>query len=620
PTLNTNPPSDPPTFEAASCADACSTSDSCSRRGGEATVVITAPADDGSTGNAVTSYAVHAVALETQYLIPGSDPEEFITYTSCTDADLTRDGPFEQTVNIAATADPGGTELATFSGLNLPRAYCFLVEAEDDLGNRSDLRASPAQRVIPWLTDVPGQAVADIFAFDPAVPDIVEDPSVFAYEDPTSGGDLGQRVQNVGDIDGDGLDDLVASAFTPSSGQKVAIFYSSVGDFSSPTFITGPSSSLFGWRVRGGNIDGVAPNDLVITSLTLDTSDGSGNGGASGGAVYIWWGANGGIRTDASTDARLPSINPDVAILGPAGGLIGSDVVVADVDSQPGDDIVFARLTPYGFSGGSRSRFPGSPPTPSVFYLDTSGVFTGSPAPQARPDLIIDRVPGNSGASLGLVAGNFDGDANGKSELVVIDRNATSRDTGQAAAGEAYVYEGGLVEGNIVPNIGPPVVAPVTQVLTHLGRSTEAFGQGYVAFPSPSGTGPDWLALASVTFDEVVLFRGVQGAPLEKLSTLLEPTIAVSTDAFGLAMCAATDPVTGGGTLMVTDVTFSLPSGTLARGYYYEWDGSALAERSILQGTRQFGRNCASLGTYVSSTEPTFLISASSDGIGVVVR
>ncbi|MEL6544142.1 MAG: hypothetical protein AAFQ82_05920, partial [Myxococcota bacterium] len=444
PTAITNPATDPATFEAASCDASCTATGACSRRDGEVTISFVAPADDESAGDRVSTYEVHAFALETDY--GGS------TYSNCGE-ELSVDGPFETTVVATPSVDPGEIETVTVTGLNLPRSYCFVVEAVDDLGNASVLTSFASERVLPWITEVPSQSVAEIAAFDPADPDIAVT-EAFAFVDPAVDGDLGQRIQNVGDIDGDGLDDLVASAFDGAGSPKIAIFYSSTGDLSAPVIINGPSSSLFGWRIRGGNIDGTAPNDLMITAPTTDTSDGSGSGGASGGAVYIWWGANGGIRTDSASDSRLPSIRPDVTILGEAGEFIGFDAQVADVDANDSDDVVFVSRSTFGFSGGDRARFPGAP---ALFYLDTSAVYTGSPAPLARPDFIIDPTSVSSGGFLELEAGDYNGDGSGKAELVVIDRFV---DGTNAASGEAYVFEGGATTGGPISGVIRPVIAP----------------------------------------------------------------------------------------------------------------------------------------------------------------
>ncbi|MEO0814490.1 MAG: hypothetical protein AAFY60_16645, partial [Myxococcota bacterium] len=443
-------------------------------------------------------------------------------------------------------------------------------------GNASVLTSFASERVLPWITEVPSQSVAEIAAFDPADPDIAVT-EAFAFVDPAVDGDLGQRIQNVGDIDGDGLDDLVASAFDGAGSPKIAIFYSSTGDLSAPVIINGPSSSLFGWRIRGGNIDGTAPNDLMITAPTTDTSDGSGSGGASGGAVYIWWGANGGIRTDSASDSRLPSIRPDVTILGEAGEFIGFDAQVADVDANDSDDVVFVSRSTFGFSGGDRARFPGAP---ALFYLDTSAVYTGSPAPLARPDFIIDPTSVSSGGFLELEAGDYNGDGSGKAELVVIDRFV---DGTNAASGEAYVFEGGAITGRITPDIGPPVVAPLLQILRGDGRVNELIGQSHHTMANPSGSGPDWLILSTVTYDQVYVFSGTDGGLLQDAGTL-SPSVSVTDNAFGIALCSNFNAASGQVDLFVTDTNPAQAAGDPARAFFFEFDGTSLVERSVVTG------------------------------------
>ncbi|MEO1172998.1 MAG: FG-GAP repeat protein, partial [Myxococcota bacterium] len=115
------------------------------------------------------------------------------------------------------------------------------------------------------------------------------------------------RVLNLGDMDGDGRDDLAAARST-STGQAVWLFFSTDDDLSTPSvIIDGPTTGnpRFGWALAAGDIDDDGLNDLAISAREKDAV----------GAIYVWWGVAGvGIRRDLAQSALrgdLPSVNPD---------------------------------------------------------------------------------------------------------------------------------------------------------------------------------------------------------------------------------------------------------------------------------------------------------------------
>ncbi|MEL6544288.1 MAG: hypothetical protein AAFQ82_06655, partial [Myxococcota bacterium] len=177
----------------------------------------------------------------------------------------------------------------------------------------------------------------------------------------------------------------------------------------------------------------------------------------------------------------------------------------------------------------------------------------------------------------------------------------------------------GAITGRITPDIGPPVVAPLLQILRGDGRVNELIGQSHHTMANPSGSGPDWLILSTVTYDQVYVFSGTDGGLLQDAGTL-SPSVSVTDNAFGIALCSNFNAASGQVDLFVTDTNPAQAAGDPARAFFFEFDGTSLVERSVVTGRNAFGRNCAGVGSYVSTTESAFVISATAEGAGILVR
>ncbi len=629
PSAVADPVSDPATYEEPSCTASCTSTGLCSRRDGEATLTFTAPGDDGAGGDRVDSYEVHAFALETDY---GGT-----SYSNC-GATIDPDSAFETTVVVTPTVDPGELETATITGLDLPRAYCFVVEAIDDLGNSSPLTSFATERVFPWLTDVPSQGGPDIVAFDPTDPDIAQTDAFAAVGDV----DFGLIVENLGDMDGDGRDDLGIVDVT-SGARSVSLYFSRDNDLSTASVVlsnpTG-ADSFFGNEVAAGDFDGDGLNDLAVASPTYNTAATT-NGGGEGGAIWIWWGVDGqGIRRDSSTDpTSFPSINPDVALFGRTLMALGfGGLVFADLDGSGGDELIFTETLGFtvgqvvGYSG-DKTRFGGSPPTPTILEVDLS-VAGGT---TNRPDFRIAAKPSNNGSfqERELGAGDFNGD--GFDDLAISDYGATHADGPVCdMCGEVYIYAGGassIVGQNLAPTEDGSgrlqTGGALVDILRYIDGSATQFGFTTVSVPDPTGaTTADWLFVSAGALGQVAVFRGGTAGltpdtpaslPAGSYETLVRDssTEAILTN-FGSALCASPNPETE--LLDVMVLPFASDPAALYGASVYQWTGTSWEATSVVAGRGDFGRACAGAGNYVTTQQSAFVVGVSNTGAAIFLR
>ncbi|MEL6339576.1 MAG: FG-GAP repeat protein [Myxococcota bacterium] len=645
PSAIADPTSDPTTFEDPQCTDNCAETSSCSRRDGLATLSFEAAVDDGDSGDPVEMYSVHTVPLGVSI--------EGTIFSGCNE--ITAEGPFEQTLMVTSSAAAGEQEQVVVSGLELSNAYCFLVEAVDDLGNGADIENTASQRVLPWLTDVPGQeGVADIVAFDPLDPDYAQ-PTAFAFSDPTDGSDLTREIENLGDMDGDGRDDLAVVRRSPGTAQQLWLFFSRDGDLSQPSVVIDSpvgNNPGFGFQVSSGDFDNDGLNDLAVAAPFRGN-----NGG-----FYLWWGSDpAGIRRDNRIDANdpdLPSINPDVAFFGSGvERFFGYGVVLEELDGEPGAEIVFNSYEPvsdqstlYGVRGGSRDRLdwvaptPGNPAIPVELTIDPDVLSTGgNDEPAGRMDFRIDAGPGVRGSLQRLATGDFDG--NGQAELVAFDRGRTHANGVCTSCGEGYVYQvdqidGAFAQGVATDGSGAIVVGgALTHVLRYRERNAsgpEDFGDQIQVIPNPEGSGPDWLLVSHFRVEEVVVFAGSDsgltpeavppgGLPQEQYTVLAPLSDRIETTNYGVEVCFGRDLVSG-----QTDVLVASRIIDGARGdpdarvglFQYVWnpESAAYEERGVIPGRQVLGFRCADLGSYVDDPRGAYLVGSETEAAGLVIR
>ena len=494
------------TQEDASCAALCTSESACSRRKGNVTLSWTASGDDGAGGGQVASYKVLVAGLEIPY--------NGTTYSSC--GEVLADGELEQNIPVVSSAAPGATETHVVSGLFLHRDYCFAVVAVDDVGNEADVAGNQVSRSLPLLNNIPGQGTPPhIVPFDPQ--NEGSDDARF-YNQPSYGtGD----VVNLGDMDGDGRSDFSFPNYNATSFKWELLVFISSQSTTSPTFtISAPSGDIagaFGNFIAGGDFDGDGKNDLAVCSPELTTVTDSGSlgadaPGANGGAVYLYFGVDGtGLaHADNSGDAELPSLIPDVALLGPAGSLLCFQAIsLANVDGSVGDELVFITKETsnqpgvYGFSGGSKARFGA---TPAKVNLRLSQSPDGS-----APGIADFKLRGKNVGENKFPTAMTMADVNGDSILDIAVSDYLADHDGASSCnncGEVYVWTGGVgLTGALpAPDAGSPQLMHTVRYI-----AGAALGRMLFTMKQPNSADPaDWILVKRGS--NVFVLKGSQSA------------------------------------------------------------------------------------------------------------
>ena len=153
----------------------------------------------------------------------------------------------------------------------------------------------------------------------------------------STGSRLGQALDLGSDVDGDGLDDVLIGAFEDdgvfTDGGAAYLFTSALSGVATSTataIITATASDQdIGWSVRlGGDVDGDGIGDVLVGAPRVDTSAGSNSGGA-----YLFYGPLSGTYT--LDDASYGWDGTD------NGGRAGTSVAfVPDVDGDGNDEVL----------------------------------------------------------------------------------------------------------------------------------------------------------------------------------------------------------------------------------------------------------------------------------------
>jgi hypothetical protein len=222
----------------------------------------------------------------------------------------------------------------------------------------------------------------------------------------TAGGYLGHALSGVGDINGDGSNDLLVGSYPTSTVYVFTSLSAGAVPAESATFkIVGVAGDAFGWSIAGaGDVNEDGLNDILIGAPHAD--------GYSG-AVYLIYGSA--DVSDAVLDVSVDLEGRGEKWTSTAAG-VGASVALVDVVGDGRDDVVIGMYTNV------------------VYVVEASTIGSG-------PDLDVVATTmdfGTSGESVcSAVANADDMDGDGRDDLLIGD---PARSTSQGAA---YLFLGG---------------------------------------------------------------------------------------------------------------------------------------------------------------------------------
>ncbi len=393
---------------------------------------------------------------------------------------ITSDADWDAAEELPCTqlpAAPGTPETHTAQWLPPLNTYHLAIRAVDEVGNHSPLPA-----------DV---AVANMW-------------NEVAHTGP--GGYFGYNLWNVGDLNNDGLDDLVVSAPTlDGNAGSVYVFYgesdlSNWTNQSAPQRLTrGLASEYFGWDVCGvGDLDGDTISDLVVTGYGLDSSRGR---------VSIYFGQDG-SRLPGTPDAEIRPPPSTTTTFGRSAEIIG------DINGDGYGDLFVG--APTDSSNGRGYIFFGRPRTGANSWTDTTNYASGddgdgvSYIPTSRADVNI----------LGVDVDDWFGYRHGATPLGDLDSDGHD-DFALVASGvnELYTFDGASVSAITGRDVDPATDS--VDVISYAVATPDTFraGFGHRAFGGVDLTGDPSgmfdLVVTDAFSHRIYLFSGVDNSPAD---------------------------------------------------------------------------------------------------------
>lgn len=247
--------------------------------------------------------------------------------------------------------------------------------------------------------------------------------------DGITGDYFGEKLGGVGDVNGDGFDDVAIGSNAPVAGSNSGAAYvylgSTTGLVASSELKISPADGAPGWGfgsgIAGGDVDGDGYSDVLVGAQT-----GSGLSAITG-AAYVYFGSASGI--DAATEHKIYASD------GESSDYFGYDLTAADFDQDGYSDLLVGALNAdekvgaaYLFGGGCRDQDEDGFCTSEgdCLDLDASAYPGASEAPGDGIDQNCD------GQELCLADPDLDGFVDGVS--TVLSEDTDCEDPGEAPA------------------------------------------------------------------------------------------------------------------------------------------------------------------------------------------
>lgn len=161
----------------------------------------------------------------------------------------------------------------------------------------------------------------------------------FVFEGTTAGDHLGTSLSGIGDFNGDGYDDFIAGASNYNSDTgKAVLFYGGVSTPTPQTAFIGPEAgSLFGAQVTGlGDINGDGLDDIMISAPDrLSTATGTNLNGT--GEAYVVFGTQTAIASTTNINSLVSTAANGFTVRYGAGAHGGGDEHLGTTMSSAGD-------------------------------------------------------------------------------------------------------------------------------------------------------------------------------------------------------------------------------------------------------------------------------------------
>jgi hypothetical protein len=304
--------------------------------------------------------------------------------------------------------------------------------------------------------------------------------------------EIGLRLANAGDVNADGIEDILIGAFQhDSAGYNSGAAYIVPGSSTltsmsliDPTIIkfTGANAGdLLGYNVAGvGDINADGIDDMLISSVHNDDA------ASNAGAAYL-------IHGDPLLFSKAVSAPGILTITGEtANDMAGYRVAKAgDVDGDGHPDLLISAFA--NDDGGSGAG--------AVYLVPGSATHTTSSSISLSDSSIIQFTGENAGDNLGRsIAGDGDIDGDGYADILI---GASYNDDGGNNAGAVYLIHGS-------PSIASVTVSATVDIQKYIGNSNKDYFGSRVQF-SDILPGTSMPTTSSFSTSTTIMFLSASG-------------------------------------------------------------------------------------------------------------
>ncbi len=330
------------------------------------------------------------------------------------------------------------TELAGVEGLHTDGISAGFTDGVGRAWTVSGLAAWDADGTeLPIWTEADGSTLDVVVDDEGAAYPITVDP-IYSSPDVTISGSvtslsLGSVVRGIGDVNGDGYDDIAAAGYySPDGAGWVYVYHGGASgpDSTADATFIGATNSWLGWATDAGDLNGDGYADLVL--------GGAWTGGGYG-VVWISYGSAAGLGSATEWSSSTKQ-------------WYGNAVAVGDYNGDGYDDLT---VCAYGYSSATGRGY--------VYHGSASGVSS----------TVRTTLAGSASSSFCFAADPVDVNGDGFDDLAVGAPNVSS------SAGRVYVYHGSASGLSSSASATLAGVAGATNVGLGVSNAGDLNGDGY---------------------------------------------------------------------------------------------------------------------------------------------